>query len=477
MVVPDLGRALMQRAPLALLTALLGCDASAAAPTVADGLTQARTADGAYIAWREHTIDTTTASGQPLTGGDGLVACDLDGDGREDLVSVHESDTRYDGVPDGHVRAAFATGDPERWDNVTLVEGPDAGAPEDAACGDVDGDGHIDVVVAAELAHLVFLRNPGARARTANWPRLVVPATRGRGSFIRVFLADFDGDGRLDASTANKGAQNPDPNTQARTSISIFRVLGDPLDGASWKEHVLGRYLIPQNAEPVDIDGDGDLDIVGGVRAEARLVLFLNQRRGALDFAESPLRIDGPVRAAGFNLAFADFDGDTRLDIVSASDQGLVWLEQPDDLALSWRAHPIGTLAPDWDTGIALADIDSDGDLDVMAGGYSRGDRDHDGDVSVDMPLGRLAWFANEGAGQRWTRHDISRRARGMFDKFVVRDVDGDGDPDFYFTRGNSRPFDGVFWLEQTRSPTPGRNFVPARVDDSVEVPLPAPAT
>jgi hypothetical protein len=41
-----------------------------------------------------------------------------------------------------------------------------------------------------------------------------------------------------------------------------------------------------------------------------------------------------------------------------------------------------------------------------------------------------------------------------MFDKFVVRDVDGDGDPDFYFTRGNSRPFDGVFWLEQTRAPT-----------------------
>jgi hypothetical protein len=38
---------------------------------------------------------------------------------------------------------------------------------------------------------------------------------------------------------------------------------------------------------------------------------------------------------------------------------------------------------------------------------------------------GRLAWYQN-GAAAAWTRHDFSRRQRGMFDKFVARDMDGD---------------------------------------------------
>jgi hypothetical protein len=60
-----------------------------------------------------------------------------------------------------------------------------------------------------------------------------------------------------------------------------------------------------------------------------------------------------------------------------------------------------------------------------------------------------------------------------MFDKFIARDVDEDGDVDFIGTRGNSAPFDGVFWLEQVRSASPTRNFQPARSQESDEIPLP----
>jgi hypothetical protein len=87
--------------------------------------------------------------------------------------------------------------------------------------------------------------------------------------------------------------------------------------------------------------------------------------------------------------------------------------------------------------------------------------------------MGRLGWFENPGepAGA-WTRHDISRRERGMFDKFISRDVDGDGDIDFLGTRGNSNPYDGVFWLEQVRTRQPVGVFTPARTGDSPEMPL-----
>ena len=76
---------------------------------------------------------------------------------------------------------------------------------------------------------------------------------------------------------------------------------------------------------------------------------------------------------------------------------------------------------------------------------------------------------------EEWQRHDISRRKRGMFDKFVARDIDGDGDMDFYGTLGNSSPFDGVFWLEQRRSGTRAASFTPASIVDSPEMPLPRP--
>ena len=113
---------------------------------------------------------------------------------------------------------------------------------------------------------------------------------------------------------------------------------------------------------------------------------------------------------------------------------------------------------------------------DAITGAYSRGPRDQDGDLSPSDLLGRIAWFESpEDPTQPWTRHDVSRRKRGMYDKFIPRDMDGDGDVDFLYTRGNSAAYDGLFWLEQVRTENPVHAFTTEHESDSAQMPLPVP--
>ncbi len=450
---------------------------------VGDALTRAQAADGSYISWREHLIDDPIESGIPFSGSDGLVVGDIDNDGFEDIVSVHESDSTYDSATfddgfdppaAGHVRIAFGTRDPGKWINITLAEGAEVGAPEDAVLVDINRDGYLDIFVAAELAHLIYLENPGVNVRSSAWERLILPQSLNRGSYIRVFSADFNSDGIPEIIAPNKGAQRPSPADYAHsTPVELFALYGDPLDGDSWQREILGRYSIPQNSETVDLDGDGDQDIVVGARGENRILWFENT--GELEFVEHAIGINGGTMQ-GFNLEYADLSGDGRLDIIGAGrPPGLMWIEQPAALGDAWNGFQIGTFLPDSVTGMELADIDGDGDADVIAGSYSRGDRmGDDSTMDIGSALGRIGWFENPGdAKTEWMRHDISRRKRGMFDKFIARDLDNDGDMDFIGTRGNSYPYDGVFWLEQVRTVAPVASFERARDIESGEMPLP----
>ncbi|MCA9311532.1 MAG: VCBS repeat-containing protein [Phycisphaerales bacterium] len=238
---------------LSLVQASVGVSAAAVAD--APGLAQA--VDGQYISWREHLIDDSAISGIELSGSDGFVLGDVDGDGWEDIVSVHESDSSYDGNPDGDVRIAFGSADPLQWTNITLAEGRAAAAPEDAALADVNGDGHLDVLSASYVDDSIRWHEHSGSADPV-FTAHVISATEVTAT--SVFAADFDGDGDVDVFSAAYGE-----------------------DAIRWHEN--GGGLAPTfttrdvftgaiNATSVfvaDMDGDGDADIVSASEGDGTI--------------------------------------------------------------------------------------------------------------------------------------------------------------------------------------------------------------
>ncbi|MGB3625367.1 MAG: VCBS repeat-containing protein [Henriciella sp.] len=501
----------MIRSPATALPVILLASACATTPgqppsplTVASTPTGAQAADGQSISWREHLIDDEGVNGGvPIRGGDGLAVADIDRDGFLDVISVHEDSN--------HLRIAFGSADPDVWELVTIGAGAEVGAIEDVAIGDLNGDGWADLVGACEEAHLIYFQNPGSAARTEDWASLIPDITTGRGSWLRAFIADIDQDGRMDVLAPNKGSADiidPSARTSDGLATSLFTITGDPLKNESWTEQVLSRENVPNTAMPVDIDGDGDLDVLAAARIDLTMTLLENlgtDETGEVRIQPHPIVIEAGMdvpegwqgRSNAFQSTFADLNGDGRKDlVVSVSETvpgepagsvfgGLGWLKQPATLSEPWTYFRIGDTLPDVTVGIALTDIDGDGDLDavtggysglnIMTGSYSGASRDYDEPgVTASATVGRIAWFENPGdARKTWQRHDVSRRVRGMYDGFVPLDMDGDGDTDLVSTRGNSGEYDGVFWLEQVRSQTARPAFTPARSQESRALPLP----
>ena len=223
-------------------------------------------------------------------------------------------------------------------------------------------------------------------------------------------FGDFDKDGDLDVALAVENGAN-----------RLY--LNDGKGKLRWVEGALGRTVHDnEHVRTADFDRDGLLDLVFVAEDGVHHQLFLGRANGR--FADVSDRL--PARSEGNGLAVGDVNGDGLPDIVvgnSAEGGGVarnfLWLNDPKRPGHFIEASKnLPMPAGDEAQGVALVDIDRDGDLDMV--------------IANQSPTNRL--LLNDGKG-RFT--DATARLGASVPtqtrEVHILDANRDGRPDILF--------------------------------------------
>ena len=198
----------------------------------------------------------------------------------------------------------------------------------------------------------------------------------------------------------------------------------------------------PTDAVTADLDGDGDLDVLSA--AQFGGAILWHENGGSQDFTTSEV-VTGDDLSATYSIAVADMDGDGDQDILAVSAPNQVtWYEN--DGAQVFSPHRISDEV-DAPKRVIAFDMDGDGDLDAASASY------YDD---------KIAWYENDGDGN-FTTHVVTEQADGARDVYAA-DLDRDGDMDLV---SGSVYDNSVAWYENTGD----QNFTPHTVADDVNGP------
>ncbi len=396
-------------------------------------------------AWKRHVIDDTSE------GADGTRLADFNGDGLLDIATPWEQGGVVRIYPHPGAEKARAP-----WPAFTVGQ---VKSPEDAVFHDLDGDGALDVISSTEGEEKALFihwspQEPAQRLDGAAWQTVPLPQSLGK-QWMYVAPAQVDGQNGPDLVAAGK---NED------ASIGWFQAPADPRNAEGWRWKPLRQAGWVMSIVNVDLDGDGDLDILySDRRGENQGVWWLEHPGAAgVDGEWAHHAIGGLKREAMFlDVGYLDADG--VLDIAAAvRDGGILLFSRPSpDAAWTEKEVPLPAdvcIAKS----VSIADVDGNGHNDLV--------------VSTVEAKNKHAIFWLDGApGAHWAPTDISGLEGTKFDRVEPLDVDADGDLDFISSEEVEKL--GVFWYENPRigavdepedppvSPLAGQTLIPPDVD------------
>ncbi|NOQ23453.1 MAG: T9SS type A sorting domain-containing protein [Candidatus Aegiribacteria sp.] len=256
---------------------------------------------------------------------------------------------------------------------------------------------------------------------------------------VSVYAADVDGDGDMDVLGAAKAADDIVwwENTNGSGTAWVKRTIDGNFDGA-------------MTVYATDVDGDGDIDVLGAAKAADDIVWWENSNGSGTAWIKHT--VDGFFDGA-MSVYAADVDGDGDIDVLGAAkaDDDITWWENSNGSGTAWIKHTVDGFF-DGAMSVYAADIDGDGDIDVL--GAAKADDD-------------ITWWENaNGSGTAWIEHSVDGNFNHA-ESVYAADVDGDGDMDVL---GAAEWDDDITWWENANGS--GTVWIEHTVDGDFEAAL-----
>ena len=281
-----------------------------------------------------------------------------------DLVDLN-GDSKPDlvfGSAAGPLNYYINTGTPSApiWTlNTTLFGGVlDVGGASNPYFFDYDGDGDLDMFSGSQLGNIKYFENTGTASGPA-WEENSAPfATLKHSIYSAVAVGDVNGDGLPDAIVGD---------LSGKLYYHRNSAVGFVLDANALASIALGGWSAPRL---VDLDQDGDLDIVAGNEAGKLNFIRNNGTPTSPSWTLIPNYFGSIDVGTNCVPSIADLDLDGDLDIITGNLSGDVQYFENTGTGWVENSAPVQGLTGGQNDTPALADLDGDGDDDLTLGNY-----------------------------------------------------------------------------------------------------------